>query len=272
MRNIKKFQKTIWDYYQKNKRDFPWRKTKNPYRIWVSEVMLQQTQTDRVVPKYQAFLKRFPTVFSLASASQKDVLESWQGLGYNRRGLNLKRAAEEVVGLYDGHLPKEPEVLLELPGIGDYTSKAIITFSYNAPLVFIETNIRTVYLDYFFKNSKGLVHDKDILRLVESTLDRSNPREWYYALMDYGVMLKKIHKVKNIKSSHYRKQTKFQGSGRQVRSILLRQILQSHKMTLDEMYEIPFLKNKKNMIQEKIQELVQEGFIEKKKNYYSVIN
>ncbi len=270
MRDIKKFQKTVWDYYNQHKRDFPWRKTKNPYHIWVSEVMLQQTQTDRVVPKYKAFLKRFPTVRALASASQKDVLESWQGLGYNRRGLNLKRAAEEIVGHFKGRIPSKPEALLALPGIGEYTSKAIITFAYNVPLVFIETNIRTVYLEYFFKNSKTQIHDKEILRLVEKTMDIINPREWFYALMDYGVMLKKIHKAKNIKSVHYRKQTPFQGSGRQVRSTILKYILENHKLTLPALCKIPLLKNKKNMVQEKIQELVHEGFIVKDKNYYVI--
>lgn len=270
MRNIKKFQKTIWDFYHNNKRDFPWRKTKNPYHIWVSEVMLQQTQTDRVVPKYKAFLKQFPTVRALASASQKDVLERWQGLGYNRRGLNLKRAAEEIVARYNGHFPADDITLLTLPGIGEYTSKAIITFSYNRPLVFIETNIRTVFLDYFFNEAKNLVHDNDILKLVEMTVDTNNPREWYFALMDYGVMLKKVKKSKNVKSVHYRKQTPFKGSGREVRSTLLKHILENQKMTLSQMYKIPLLKNRKNMIQEKIRELVREGFIVQEKKYYVI--
>ena len=270
MRDIKKFQKTVWDYYNQHKRDFPWRKTKNPYHIWVSEVMLQQTQTDRVVPKYKAFLKQFPTVRSLASASQKDVLERWQGLGYNRRGLNLKRAGEEIVGRLKGKIPTEVDALMALPGIGDYTSKAIITFAHNTPLVFIETNIRTVFLDYFFQNTHVLVHDREILRLVEKTLDIKNSREWYYALMDYGVMLKKVKKSKNIKSIHYRKQTPFKGSGREVRSTLLKYILENKKTTLGALCKIPLLKNRKNMIQEKIQELVHEGFIVKEKNYYVI--
>lgn len=272
MRKIKKFQKTIWDFYHKNKRDFPWRKTKNPYHIWVSEIMLQQTQTDRVVPKYEAFLKQFPTVQALASASQKDVLERWQGLGYNRRGLNLKRAAETIVGRFKGSIPTEVDTLLALPGIGNYTANAIITFAYNKPLVFIETNIRTVYLSYFFDKSSEKVHDSEILRLVDKTLDFGNPREWYYALMDYGVMLKRVQKYKNIKSAHYKKQTPFHGSTRQVRSEILKYLLSNKIASFDQLCEISILKKRKHLIQLKLEELEKEGFVVKKKNYYSIVS
>lgn len=272
MKDVKKFQKKIWDYYHQNKRDFPWRNTTDVYRIWVSEIMLQQTQTDRVVPKYKAFLKRFPTVYALAAASQKDVLTEWQGLGYNRRGLNLKRGAEEVVGRYKGRIPKTREELLSIPGIGEYTSGAIITFAYNQPLVFIETNIRTVYLDYFFKDTKIQIHDNEILRLVEKTIDTTNPREWFYALMDYGVMLKKTHKIKNTTSVHYRKQTPFIGSGRQMRSTILAYILEHSQVTISQLCTIPLLKGKKEIVEEKIEELVREGFIVKDKKYYKIIH
>lgn len=272
MRNIKKFQKTIWDFYSTHKRDFPWRNIKDPYKIWVSEVMLQQTQTDRVVPKYRLFLKRFPSVQKLASARQQEVLELWQGLGYNRRGLNLKRGAEAIVERFNGKIPKDPDLLETLPGIGPYTAKAIITFAYNKPLVFIETNIRTVYLDYFFKNKSARVHDKDILCLVEKTIDTVNPREWFYALMDYGVMLKKVHKANNIKSVHYRKQTPFRGSSREVRSAILKHIVSNGPTTYSTLCTIEVVKKKKNILHKKLEELVREGFIVKNNNYYSLVN
>ena len=217
-RDLKKFQKEVWGYYRAHGRhDMLWRKTKNPYRIVVSEVMLQQTQVDRVTPKYKEFIQRFPNFSALARASLADVLSVWQGLGYNRRALFLKKLAEIVVEKYKGKLPCDPEMLHALPGIGKATAGSIVAFAFNHPSVFIETNIRRVFIHFFFGDAKK-VSDADISELVEKVVDQKNPREWYFALMDYGTMLAVKEKENpNRKSAHYVKQKKFSGSDRQVR-------------------------------------------------------
>lgn len=220
---IKKFQKKVWDYYTKEGRhDLPWRKTMNPYRILVSEVMLQQTQVDRVVPKYKAFLKLFPTIEALAGAPLSEVLLGWSGLGYNRRALYLKRAALAVVSEHGGKFPKEAAVLEDLPGVGPYTARAVMAFAYNASDVFIETNIRRVFIHEFFPKSKK-VTDAKLLPIIERTLDHARPREWYWALMDYGAHIKTEVTNPNRHSAGYTKQSKFEGSVRQLRGAILRE-------------------------------------------------
>lgn len=259
---VKKFQQTIWEFYKKNGRhDLPWRKTRDPYKVWVSEIMLQQTQVARVIPKYNLFLKKFPTVKALAKAKQKDVLEAWQGLGYNRRGLNLKKAAELVTK--KGNIVLDPLKLQELPGIGHYTASAIVTFSKNTPLFFIETNIRTVFI-YFFFQSRETVEDKEIMEKIKKTFPDHSPREWYYALMDYGSMLKqqKGSRILHRKSSSYAKQSAFKGSGREVRSAILKYMLRTSTSLISAVKaSLPF---SPPVIEEKLQELVGEGFLAKK--------
>jgi len=227
----KSFQKKIWEHYKKNARHFPWRSTRNGYRILVSEIMLQQTQTDRVIPKYTSFIKKFPDFKSLAKAENFEVLKEWQGLGYNRRGLNLKRAAEMVASHFGGTLPRSLHDLESLPGIGPYTAGALTAFVYDKPAVFIETNIRTVYLHFFFPNKKKVPDDK-LLDLIAETLPSKNFREWYYALMDYGVFLKKSGIRINSKSAHYNKQSTFKGSHREKRSMILKLLLKDPKLSL----------------------------------------
>jgi len=199
----------------------PWRETSDPYHILVSEMMLQQTQVARVLPKYTQFIRRFPTVHALDRAELRDVLDAWQGLGYNRRALFLKRLAREVAEQYDGNLPSDREKLKALPGIGDATSGALCAFAFNTPVVFIETNIRSVYIHHFFAD-RAAVSDDEILPYVERTLDLRKPREWYYALMDYGVHLKSIMPNPSRKSRHYAKQSPFKGSDRELRGRILR--------------------------------------------------
>ncbi len=183
--------------------------------------MLQQTQVDRVIPYYKKFLKRFPAPQALARAKLSDVLRAWQGLGYNRRALYLHHISQLI-----GH-PMSYQ--LKLPGVGEYTRKAIQVFAFNKPEVLIETNIRSVFLHHFFpKKKKSMplkVHDNDILLIIEKTLDRKNPREWYWALMDYGTHLKKTMGNQNHRSKHFVKQTRFEGSLRQERGRLLKLLL-----------------------------------------------
>lgn len=212
----------VWEHYRQHGRSFPWRFESDPYRVLVSEVMLQQTQTERVRGFYQRFLEAFPTFGTLAQAPLAQVLRLWQGLGYNRRARALRELAREVVARYAGELPRDGAQLIELPGIGAYTAAAVCAFAFNKPSVFIETNIRTVFLYHFFRRSKRAVSDRELIPLIEAALERGDPRRWYYALMDYGAMLKKQRVVANKKSAHYRKQGRFKGSQRELRGMILR--------------------------------------------------
>jgi len=218
----KQFVQTVFEYYKKEGRHtLPWRKTKNPYRILVSEIMLQQTQVDRVIPKYKAFLSQFPTIQTLADAPLSAVLIQWQGLGYNRRAKMLHNCAKQVISQHRGKMPKTYDELVALSGIGPYTAGAVMAFAYNTPRPIIETNIRTVFIYHFFNNNTD-VTDTEILQSIGVTMDMKNPREWYWALMDYGSFLKKEHKGLNSKSKHYVKQSKFAGSHRQIRGAIVR--------------------------------------------------
>lgn len=223
-------------YVLYGRHSLPWRLTTDPYVILLSELMLQQTQVSRVIPKYAAFLQSFPTIASLRTAQLADVLKLWQGLGYNRRAKYLWQLAQHV-----DHLPTSESELLQLPGIGPYTASAICAFAFNQPVVMIETNIRTVFLYHFFPHQQN-VADKDVLPLVSTTMDRSNPRQWYWALMDYGSYLKSIVPNPSRTSRHHTKQTKFAGSVRQTRGEIIRLLLEHDKLSQDEMVALrPYL-------------------------------
>ena len=261
------FQKTIWEYYRKHARTLPWRKTRSPYHILVSEIMLQQTQVERVIEKYKKFISAFPDFSSLSRAPLHDVLSIWQGLGYNRRAIALKQIAYEVITKYDGILPSSVDTLIQLPGIGKATASAIAAFAFNQPTVFIETNIRRVFIHCFFQD-RGNVKDSELLSLIEEALDQGNPRQWYYALMDYGAMLKKEFINPNRKSWHYQKQSPFEGSQRQLRGMVLRALLQEQKITGTRIINI--LEKDPNKVKDVIEQLEKEGFIRKERNRYSI--
>jgi A/G-specific adenine glycosylase len=227
---LRTFRNAVWNYWKKNGRhDLPWRKTRNPYRILVSEIMLQQTQVPRVIEKYKEFLKMFPTVQTLAEASLSDVLKTWSGLGYNRRAKYLHDAAKKILEI--GNIKKA--LAGPLPGVGPYTRAAVRTFAYNEPHTMIETNIRTVFIHHFF-NSHNLydrrdygnegerVGDAELISLIEGAMEGQEPREWYWALMDYGAFLKQSGVRNNARSKGYTKQSKFKGSLREVRGAILR--------------------------------------------------
>jgi A/G-specific adenine glycosylase len=232
---IQKFQQEIITYYLENKRTMPWRDISNPYKIFISEMMLQQTQVERVRIKYAEFIKKFPTLKSVAEAEKADILKVWQGLGYNRRALFIKRACEEIISKHKGLFPKDFEILQTLPGIGPSTAGAICAFAYNQPVFFIETNVRAVILHFFFKN-KEKVSDKEVMVILQKVTPQNlNPRDWYYALYDFGTYLKKTlgrNKTKlHQKSKHYNKQSKFEGSFRQKRAQVLKLKLSNPNIT-----------------------------------------
>jgi A/G-specific adenine glycosylase len=212
------------EFFRNEGRHLPWRSRLDPYSVFVSEIMLQQTQVETVLPRYRAFMRTFPSWRALSRARRTDVLAMWQGLGYNRRALALKEAAEIVYNDYAGRLPREDEDLLALPGVGKYTANAVRIFAYNQPLPLIETNIRAVFIYLFFSENET-VHDREIEPLVLDTLDCSNPRTWYYALMDYGSFLKKSCREVTRRSAHYARQSRFEGSHRQMRGKLLKLLL-----------------------------------------------
>lgn len=183
--------------------------------------MLQQTQVDRVIPKYRAFLKQFPTVRALARAPRRAVLAAWSGLGYNRRARFLHEAAQHLVAEHSGRFPHDIAALEALPGVGHYTARAVAAFAFNMPVVMIETNIRTVYLHEFFADVQH-VPDSELVPLIKRTRDTRNPREWYAALMDYGTHLKKQHANPSRRSKHHIRQSTFKGSRRQLRGCIIR--------------------------------------------------
>jgi A/G-specific adenine glycosylase len=201
----------------------PWREDTSPYAIFVSEIMLQQTQVSRVEKYFAPFRTRFPDFALLAAAPLEELLAAWKGLGYNRRAINMREAARVIVGDYAGKLPADPEELVRLPGIGPNTAGSIAAFAYNIPAVFIETNIRRVFIAEFFPRRDD-VHDRELLPLIRAALPRDNPRVWYWALMDYGVSLKSEGRAANRRSRHYARQSGFDGSVRQLRGEILRQL------------------------------------------------
>jgi len=214
---LSEFQRFLHQQGEELYRDMPWRQDTRPYYVLVSELMLQQTQVDRVVLKFHAFITKFPDEKSLATASLADVLKEWQGLGYNRRAKFLHEAAKEIVK--QGGFPDDEVGLVALPGVGKNTAGAILAYVYNQPAVFIETNVRAVYIHHFFADQDD-VDDKDIRGLLEQTLDHEHPREFYWALMDYGSWLKK-RGVKPSRSRQYKKQSPLKGSIREVRGQIL---------------------------------------------------
>jgi A/G-specific adenine glycosylase len=234
--SMSQFRETVAEFYARHRRDFTWRENITPYRIIVSEIMLQQTGVERVITKYDKFLSRFPGFEDLIRASVKDVLEEWQGLGYNKRALSLKKLSHNIVELYSGMVPDDPDELARLPGIGEATAGAICAFAFNKPVIFVETNIRRVFIHHFFAD-RSEISDREIRPLIETSLDRENPRDWYYALMDYGTYIVKQTGNPNRKSAHYSRQSSFLNSDRKIRGELVRFFLQNGRSSLPDIIE-----------------------------------
>lgn len=228
--SIREFRDIVLTYYADHGRDFAWRRTTDAYRILVSEIMLQQTQVERVRVKYPAFIDAFPDFPLLAGSPLSDVLAVWQGMGYNRRAISLQKCARRVVEEYDGTLPQDPGVLATFPGIGRATAASICAFAFNMPVVFIETNIRRVFIHFFFGDHEK-VDDDEILPIARQVLPVEDPRTWYNALMDLGAALKKNRENPNRRSRQYTKQAAFEGSDRKIRGRILRLLLAEKHLT-----------------------------------------
>lgn len=222
----------MWNHYRhKGRHTLPWRvfpqslpAGRRAYRIVVSEVMLQQTQVARVLIFYPKFLKRFPSFHALARAPRREILRHWQGLGYNRRAVALHELAKKIVRKHAGILPHDPSQLEKLPGLGPATAGSIAAFAFNRPVVFVETNIRRVFIHHFFPHAKR-VTERSIEDLVARTLPPRKSRAWYSALMDYGAWLAMHMENPNRRHEKYRRQPKFKGSSRELRGKILRYVL-----------------------------------------------
>ena len=266
MDNYAKFVDKVWKHYEQNGRVMPWRQNTDPYAILVSEIMLQQTQVARVEVKFRQFLQLFPDVFALAHAPQSDVVAAWSGLGYNRRARFIHSAARIISEEWGGEIPNDHTQLVRLPGIGTNTAAAIIVYAFNEPLVFIETNIRTVYIHQFFSKQET-VADSDLLPHISATVDQRRPREWYWALMDYGSFLKQEHKNPGRRSKHYARQSQFKGSTRELRGLIL-------KLLIEQSYSQSELKKllPDQRLEGVITQLISEKLIQKKREQISLVD
>jgi A/G-specific adenine glycosylase len=266
--DIATFCEEVWEYYRvAGRHDLPWRLPEadgnfDPYKILVSELMLQQTQVQRVIPKFSAFLAQFPTAQALAQGTLGEVLEVWSGLGYNRRAKFLWQAAQKIALDFSGSFPESQEELETLPGVGKNTAGAIVAYAFNQPAVFIETNVRTVFIHHFFNDAEA-VSDKAIYELTAASVDSEHPREWYWALMDYGTHLKQTVGNLSRVSKSYSKQPKFTGSRRQIRGQVIRALVERpheqaelRKLCIDD------------RLDEVLSTLVQEGLITQAHNTY----
>lgn len=233
IQRLRAFINYILGWYQLyGRQKLPWRQTTNPYHILVSELMLQQTQVSRVIPKYEAFIYKYPTLEIVRQSALSDVLVAWQGLGYNRRAKYLWLLAQQICTMGKTELPSTATELQELPGIGPYTAAAVSVFAYNQPAIVLETNIRAVLLHHFFPVEEQ-VDDKQLSPILEACLPYVEPRDWYAALMDYGSQLKSELSNPSRKSKHYTKQSKFLGSRRQVRGEILRMLAKQPALQAD---------------------------------------
>jgi A/G-specific adenine glycosylase len=285
------FQKHILDWYSINKRVLPWRKlsfdtvlqSRDPYKILVSEVMAQQTQLSRVIPKYDAWVKRFPTVKSLAQAKTAEVLQYWNGLGYNRRALNLKKAVEIIVTKYNGEFPRNEKELSALPGIGKYTARAILCFAFNEQVAVVDTNVRKVIMTKVLTEARGmkqesrnntknldacfLIHDsqreesitdKEIESLAQMLLPKGMAYEWNQALMDYAATVLKKEKIL------IPKQSTFVGSHRYYRGKVLKLLLKKKRVAIKDLgllIKDDYTVQEKEWLHKLLLELQNEGFV-----------
>jgi A/G-specific adenine glycosylase len=262
---IASVRKRVLAHYKKYKRNLPWRKTTNPYHILLSEIMLQQTQVDRVIPYYNRWLKKWPTVHDLAKASRISVLKIWLGLGYNNRAKNLHETAKVIVEKYNGDVLKALEQYKELPGVGPYTAAAVQIFSGNKNIVTVDTNIRRILIHEFNLNKK--IKDKEVWALAEKCLPRGRSREWHNALMDYGATLMTSRKT-GIKPKTT--QSAFEGSDRQIRANIVREVLKGKGASYGSLLKIA--EKDKERFKRILEKMMREKLIRKRGSSYSIVD
>lgn len=253
-REIVLFQKKILTWYTKNKRALPWRESRDPYRILVSEVMLQQTQVSRVIPKFNAWFKKFPTIHELANAKISDVLLYWSGLGYNRRALNLKKTAEIISRDYQGTFPQDEKLLRTLPGIGQYTARALLCFAFDKQVAVVDTNVRKILITQFGFNGG----EKELLAVAEQLLPKNRAYDWNQALMDYAGSVLKKEKIA------IPKQSKFVGSHRYYRGQVVKTLLKNKTVRVSKLGAIlkkDYSSRDDIWLRDLLKELIDEGFI-----------
>jgi A/G-specific adenine glycosylase len=186
---LRRIQRTLVAWFEANGRDLPWRQTRDPYRILVSEIMLQQTQVDRVKPKWEAFLQQFPSTEALAVAAPGDVIRAWAGLGYNRRALNLQRTAQAVLRDWGGQFPSTPEELRTLPGIGPYTAGAVACFAFERDVAFMDTNIKRVVQRVWVGPDDVPASERELLGIAETAVPPGQGWTWNQAMMELGALI-----------------------------------------------------------------------------------
>jgi A/G-specific adenine glycosylase len=250
----------VMTWWEKNKRTLPWREDPTPYNVLVSEVMLQQTQVARVIPKYLEFLEVFPNIESLAEAETKRLLQLWSGLGYNRRAIWLRDAARRIIQM--GEFPQTAEELCALKGIGPYTSRSILIFAFNRDLAAIDTNIRRVLIDCGFANDEMSIGQ--LQAVADRLLLKGRSSDWHNALMDYGSEVLTSRRTGIVPTSS---QSKFEGSIRQVRGAIIRQLTCVDSLTIENLLDV-LLESGIQLLNPKpiLQKLVDEGFIEQTTN------
>lgn len=229
---ISEFRAGVYRHFREEGRDFPWRRTRDPWLILTSEIMLQQTRTETAAAKWDPWVSAYPSPKALAAAPLSEVLLRWKGLGYNRRALALRAAAARISSEYAGAVPAAEADLRSLPGVGTYTARAVRAFAFGLPGIVLETNVRAVFLFNFFPDREK-VPDRELEPLVAATLDRTDPRSWYFALMDYGSALKRRESNPGRRSAAYSRQSPFEGSHRQVRAAVLHSLAARGRLSAD---------------------------------------
>ncbi len=261
LHQVKQTQEMILTWYRQNRRDLPWRHTQDPYAILVSEIMLQQTQVERVIPYYVAWLCQFPDFAALAAAPTAQVLKAWSGLGYNSRAIRLQQLAREVLAQHQGKLPEDKDTLRSLPGIGPYTAAAVQAFAFNKPAPVLDTNVRRVLL-YLFHLPEA-TDKKDLEAICLRTIPEGRSRDWFNALMDYGSV---ILTAKKTGIPPLSRQGRFAGSTRQARGRIVKTLLAHPSLSLKELQ----CRIDHPALEQALHKLVQEGIVVRKKGQYSL--
>ena len=257
---IVKFRRKVFTFFKNHGRDLPWRMTEDPYKILLSELMLQQTQVSRVITYYTSWVQRWPTIQLLATASRHEVLQAWMGLGYNTRAIRLQKAAQIIVKEFQGDVITAMNNYKAIPGVGRYTSQAVLIFAANADLATVDTNIRRIFIHEF--SLPETVSEKTIWGLAQRCLPKGRSRDWHNALMDYGALHLTARKTGIPPKT---KQPRFEESDRQLRGRIIRLLLQKDQgfAQIKKLFEVD-----EPRLQIILDKLAHEGIISRKNDRY----